>query len=306
MTDQIDEYCDYLIRNGRKQSSITVYRSQIKTCIDALREAGMETDARRISEDEIYYLIRTLDMSEATVKNYVNVLGGMLEYYNGVSLIKKMKILWNRPIRHRVFITTDEFVKMFEIADEREKVVLVLGAFMGLRRDEMKHISLSDIRKDRILIHGKGHNRGLICEQPMPIEVKQIIDRYMRWRQSLPGTDLSDGRLLVWYDKTRNTINRFTDKSGRLSDMVRELGERAGVTVTCHSLRRLFCTNLYYGVDGSGGTDLATVRDLMRHSNINTTMTCYIDVRDQEKDRIVRKFGADFGRVLLNINRCIT
>ena len=305
MTNQIDEYCDYLIRNGRKASSIKVYRSQIGTCIAMLEKGGMNTDAKSIGEDEIYYLIRTLDMTEPTVKNYINVLGGMLEYYNGTSLIKKMKILWNRPIRHRIFITTDEFVRMFEIADDREKLILVLGAFMGLRRDEMKHISLTDIRRDRILIHGKGHNKGLICEQPMPIEVKQIIDRYMRWRQSLPGIDMSEGRLLVWYDPKRNVINRFADDSGRLSDMVRELGERAGVTVTCHSLRRLFCTNLYYGMDGKGGTDLVTVKDLMRHSSINTTLNCYINVKDQEKDEAVRKFSADFGRVL-NINRCIT
>ena len=151
MTNQIDEYCDHLIRNGRKASSIRVYRSQIGSCIDALSRAGMNTDAKLIGEEEIHYLIRSLDMNEATVKDYIHVLGGMLEYYTGVSLIKRMKILWNRPIRHRVFITTDDFVKMFSIADDREKVILVLGAFMGLRRDEIKHVSLGDIRKDTLL-----------------------------------------------------------------------------------------------------------------------------------------------------------
>lgn len=56
---------------------------------------------------------------------------------------------------------------------------------------------------------------------------------------------------------------------------------------------------------GEGGADLATVKELMRHANINTTLSCYIDVKDREKERTLRKFSAEFGRVL-NKNKCIT
>jgi len=306
MTNQTEDYLMHLTNTGRRPSTIRTYRSQINICIEMLRAAGMNTDAERIGEDEIYYLVRMLDMGESTARDYIMSLGGMIEYYTGVSLVKKMKILWNRPVRHRVFITTDDFVKMYAIADDREKVILVLGAFMGLRRNEMQTIRMQDIRRDRILIHGKGHGRdGLVYEQPMPIEVKRIIDRYLVWRKALTGTDRSDGRLLVWYDKSHDRINRFADRSGRLTDIVKNLGERVGVTVTCHSLRRLFCTNLYYGMDGNGGADLVMVRDLMRHASVDTTLNCYINVKDQERDETVRKFGAAFGRVL-NINKCIT
>lgn len=306
MTDQIDQYCDYLSHIGRKESTIITYRSILRVCRDALSKAGMETDAERIGENEIYYLIRTLDMSEPTVKTYILVLNGMIEHYTGASLTKRMRLLWNRPVRHRVFITTDDFIKLFSIADDREKVVLVLGAFMGLRRSEMQHIRLSDIRRDHILIQGKGHGKnGLVCKQPMPMEVRHIIDVYMRWRSSLKGMDQSEGRLLVHYDEKRGIIKRYADRAGTVSDMIRDLGNRAGIDVTCHSLRRLFCTNLYYGIDGKGGADLATVKELMRHANINTTLSCYIDVRDQEKEHIIRKFGEDLGRVLYK-NKCIT
>ena len=304
-TTQIDDYCDYLLRTGRKASTVNTYRSQLNICIEMLRSGGMGTDAAEIDEEGIYYLVRSLDMSEATARAYLMVLNGMIEYYTGKGLVKKMRILWNRPVRHRVFITTDDFIRLYGAADEREKVVLVLGAFMGLRRDEMQHIALDDIRRDRIIIHGKGHNRGLIYEQPMPIEVREIIDRYLRWRNGLKGTDLSEGRLLVWYDDRRRIIGRYADRCGALSDMVRELGKKVGVEVTCHSLRRLFCTNLYYGIGDEPGCDLATVKDLMRHASINTTLTCYIDVKDQEKEKTLRKFGATLGRVL-NMNNCIT
>ena len=297
--DQIEQYCGHLLATGRKASSVRVYRAMLKMCIRTLEEEGMETDARKIGETEIYYLVGHLDMSEATVRAYINTLNGMIEHFTGRSLVKKMRILWNRPNRHRVFITTDDFAKMYSAADMREKAVLVLGAFMGLRRNEIQHICLGDIRKDHIVVHGKGHGKnGLVVNQPMPIEVREIIDRYIRWRNALPGTDCSDDRLIVYHDEHTDTIRHYHDEGGALSMMIRRLGKSVGVDVTCHSLRRLFCTNLYYGVDGEGGCDLATLKDLMRHSSVNTTLQCYIEVRDQQKDETMRKFGTSMGRVL--------
>jgi len=297
--DQIEDYCEHLLTTGRKKSSVRVYRVMLNTCIRTLAEEGMETDAAKISETEIYYLVGHLDMSEATAKAYIMTLDGMIAHYTGRGIVKRMRILWNRPNRHRVFITTDDFARMYSAADMRGKAVLVLGAFMGLRRQEMQQIRLSDIHRDYITIHGKGHGeRGMIVNQPMPIEVREIIDRYIRWRNSLPGIDRSDGRLIVYYDKDRDEIRHYYDDGGALSMMVKRLGKSVGVDATCHSLRRLFCTNLYYGVDGEGGCDLATLKDLMRHADINTTLECYINVREREKDETIRKYGATMGRVL--------
>ena len=297
--DQIEEYCEHLLSTNRKRSTVRVYRAMLKTCIRTLEEEGMQTDARKIGEAEIYYLVGHLDMSEATARAYIMTLNGMMMHYTGKDLVKRMRILWNRPNRHRVFITTDDFARMYSAADLRGKVVLVLGAFMGLRRSEIQKIRLGDIYKDYIIVHGKGHgNNGLVVRQPMPIEVREIIDRYIRWRSSLPGTDCSDDRLIVYYDKDTDEIHHYYDDGGAISMLVKRLGESVGVDATCHSLRRLFCTNLYYGVDGEGGCDLATLKDLMRHSSVNTTLQCYIEVRDRTKDETMRKFGTSMGRVL--------
>lgn len=297
--DQIEEYCEHLLSTGRKRSSVRVYRAMLKTCIRTLEEEGMQTDARKIGEAEIYYLVGHLDMSEATARAYIMTLNGMMMHYTGKDLVKRMRILWNRPNRHRVFITTDDFARMYSAADLRGKVILVLGAFMGLRRSEIQKIRLGDIHKDHIIVHGKGHGKnGLVVRQPMPIEVREIIDRYIRWRSSLPGTDCSDDRLIVYYDKDTDEIRHYYDDGGAISMLVKRLAESVGVDATCHSLRRLFCTNLYYGVDGEGGCDLATLKDLMRHASVNTTLQCYIEVRDRTKDETMRKFGTSMGRVL--------
>ena len=117
-------------------------------------------------------------------------------------------------------------------------------------------------------------------------------------RNAIPGTDRSDDRLIVYYDKDTDEIRHYYDDGAAPSMMIRRLGKSVGVEATCHSLRRLFCTNLYYGVNGEPGCDLATLKDLMRHANINTTLECYINVREKEKDETIRRFGATLGRVL--------
>lgn len=57
-----------------------------------------------------------------------------------------------------------------------------------------------------------------------------------------------------------------------VNDIMNRLGRRHGVVLTSHSLRRLFATTLY-----DSGVDQDTLRRMMRHSNIQTTMQCYLE-----------------------------
>ena len=49
-----------------------------------------------------------------------------------------------------------------------------------------------------------------------------------------------------------------------------------------HSLRRLYATTLY-----DMGTDLNTLRMMMRHEDIRTTMECYIDPNPVKMDNAI-------------------
>ncbi len=46
---------------------------------------------------------------------------------------------------------------------------------------------------------------------------------------------------------------------------------RAGVKASCHTFLRFYCTNLL-----DNRFDLDTVRRMMRHASLDTTMDCYI------------------------------
>ena len=63
----------------------------------------------------------------------------------------------------------------------------------------------------------------------------------------------------------------------RISDAVTDLGKSTGVRITTHSLRRYYATTLYY----TTACDIQTVRRLMRHADVSTTLKCYVDAYDQ-------------------------
>lgn len=52
---------------------------------------------------------------------------------------------------------------------------------------------------------------------------------------------------------------------------MRDLEEKSKIKATCHTLRRFYCTNL-----ADAGTELDTLRRMMWHSHIDTTVNHYL------------------------------
>ena len=80
----------------------------------------------------------------------------------------------------------------------------------------------------------------------------------------------------------------------RISNSITDLGKSIGVRITTHSLRRYFATTLYY----STGCDLQTVRRLMRHADVSTTLRCYVDAYDQRAQVASERLADHIGRVV--------
>lgn len=62
------------------------------------------------------------------------------------------------------------------MADPTEKMILYLGAGLGLRREEIATIKLSDFKGNKIMVNGKGHGRGKLVEKEAPQSVLRAIE----------------------------------------------------------------------------------------------------------------------------------
>lgn len=202
-------------------------------------------------------------------------LANFVQFTTGRDPVKQAGLLYNRESIDRVWIDLDDFKRMMAAADPTQRVILILGGMMGLRRSEIAGLRDGDIDGNRMTVRGKGHGRdGLVSVMEMPPPATKEMNRYFRWREPYRrADDHVVQHLFVTYGELRGISPKY------VSDSVRKLGLKAGVRATSHSLRRMYGTALYYEC----GCDPATLKDLLRHASINTTFKCYIGSSEKRK-----------------------
>lgn len=279
-------------RGFRDNTMIGKVRS-IEACRTRLESAGWVGDPAEITPEALSYLWTFMDdLRESTAKLYLRNLGKFVEFVSGYDPMEDADILWNpdEDMVHRRFIHGEEWRKIRDIAEPDEALVLALGATMGLRRFEMAHLRLDDFTRDAVRVCGKGHGpNGKEVFMPLNSAVRAALAEYLPVRASIIARwgDRSDGRLLV-----RRTVRQGEYMTpDAVGELVYCLGSKAGVDISSHCLRRFFATSLY-----SNGTDLNTIRIMMRHTRLDTTLRCYIEadrnlVNQAEDDLIAKLYG---------------
>lgn len=263
---ELEEYIGNLERRGRKDTTLDNYRGHIARMLRILREDGYGWHSYDIGEDEVMHLYKVLPLSESSCRLYLKELGFMIKYHTGRNPVETVGILWNRREVRRTYITKEELATIYRAADPTDRMVLVLGAYLGLRRAEISTIRDGDIKDGRILIHGKGHgSQGKIDILDIPMQVQRELDVYNRWKSQYDRKDD-----YVIQALRGHTLRRV--KPDTISSWLLELSEKVGIEFTAHALRRLYATTLYYDVKA----DLNAIRRMMRHNEVETTINYYI------------------------------
>lgn len=157
-------------------------------------------------------------------------------------------------------------------AGARDAAMIALAYNLGLRRSECAGLNLDDYSPTTgiIRVRGKGNKerRAYVVDKG----AIEALAAWLRVRTFAPGPLLCPvtrhGRIL---------LRRLSDNSVYLA--LRKRARSAGITdLTPHNLRRTFGTKLL-----DSGVDIKIARDLLGHSNLNTT-TLY-DRRAEETYR---------------------
>ena len=212
---------------------------------------------------------------QQTVQSNLRTFGDFVEFNHGFNPYREAKMRFTYEPTERTFIGNSEFRSMNGGADITGRLILALGSTMGLRRSEIADISLADIHGDMIIINGKGHgDYGKRSEAYIPDRTKKILEEYLEYRKTLIGeTDRSEGKLLLRNSKKKGTPMDFNS----VGYAVKKLARNADVNASCHTLRRLFCTNL------AEDNPLEVVKASMRHSFVSTTVDHYLTARPSQK-----------------------
>ena len=209
------------------------------------------------------------------MKQKLCVLGSWMEYEIGQNPVKKIDLLWNKEEVSRRFITLEQFETIYSFTQtDMKRLILLLGSELGMRRHEMVDIELKDIRDGKITIHGKGHGpSGKEVLKAIPDRAQEMLKVYMAGERAESACD-DEMRLLIQNEKCKHPGQPITDST--IDKMCQRLSDRSGIKFSPHDLRRLYCMTL--AKDCGLISDLDTLRRMMRHESIDTTLRCYLNV----------------------------
>lgn len=227
-------------------------------------------------------------LKQVTIQGYLGMLGQLIEFRYGFNPNTQAGIVYSKQPVDRVFIDELQWRKVLAQATLTDRMVLALAAGMGLRRSEIAFIRLVDIKDGQLTVSGKGTGSyGKVSRMQIPDYVMEVLGQYLKYRETLinPLRDMSEGRLLI---NNRYHVGTPMDEYA-VGNLVADLGRRAGVKVSCHVFRRLFCMTMY-----ESGIEDDTIRRMMRHSYFSTTSEHYLSEDPKRMSRARKSVGGLF------------
>lgn len=138
----------------------------------------------------------------------------------------------------------------------KHQIMLTLAYSGGFRLNELRHLKIADVDFDRMMIHikqGKGNkDRYVVLSKVM----KQALQKY--YAQYQPQVYVFNG------EKVGELVGERT-----IQNALKEAALKTSIqkTVSMHTLRHSYATHLL-----EDGVDLITIKNLLGHGDIRTTM----------------------------------
>lgn len=150
-------------------------------------------------------------------------------------------------------------LRMAERASARDRAIVVLLLYTGLRLAELVALNLADVRvsarKGLVVVRsGKG---DAYREVPLNALVRQVLEEWLVDRKP----KVADGERAVFVGRSGRRLSKRS-----VDDVVRGVGKDAGVSLSAHVLRHTFLTRMV-----RQGSDLVLVAELAGHRRLETT-----------------------------------
>ncbi|MEM3860901.1 MAG: tyrosine-type recombinase/integrase [Thermoplasmatales archaeon] len=254
-SEMTDNFKNRLYGNGRSRNTVKMYSYIARQFLEYV---GYDISKINIESIEKFKEHLAIDKgySKNTIYLYVRALQSLIDYLNieGIGHLKAPK----RPQKVPNYLTVDEVKAVLgSCKDLRERLIVKLLVYTGLRVSELCSLKLSDVdiasRTIRVR-NGKGDKDRLVV---FSTDVVQDLKAYLAYQKN--G---QKGEFLF-----------STARSKRISPVtveriIRSIGARSGIQkkITPHTFRHTFATSLL-----RNGADLRMIQILLGHSSISTT-----------------------------------
>lgn len=262
----MDDYYEVFIREMKNRNyarnTVSVYSRHIKHFLEFSRLTTFDPETR-IS----VFLSKEINTNESR-----RLAWSSIKLFYRVVLDKKCPYTLDRVrMRKRLpeILTNSEVVKILNcISNRKHKLMISFLYGSGLRVSEVVNLRIKDldVNNGAVRVHNSKGNKDRISI----LSGKLIEDL----KELISGRNTS-GYIFItvtWKKYSIRTIQKI------FSDALRKSAIQK--SPTCHTLRHCFATHLV-----ESGVDIKTVKELLGHSSIKTTMI-YINLADPVSRRI--------------------
>ena len=288
MCKVIEDFKISLIEDGKSPKTIESYIGDIRGFIEFLGSKGVEFNGNLQRFYVVSYKNFLVDSNYevATINKKINSIHALNRYLVSTGAMKEI-VVENSKDRIKIAYGSEKQVEVYsdkeverilfyiqneEKVSKRNKVVVMLLLYTGVRVSELCSIKIKDIDflNYSIKIYGKG---GKFREVPMKFDLADVIKEYIKDRDYT----VKDSEYLVIGQRgalKRDAINTMLERLTKDIGMVNKLKP--------HTFRHTFCTRLI-----NRGVPISTVSKLAGHSSVDTTATFYINSSREEKLKAV-------------------
>ncbi len=307
---------DYLesVSLSRSGNTARTYTNAMQIFLESYVKTGKdpaETDVGKIDEDFIAHFAADLKAySPNTEQLYLTAATGFFEYLAAEKLsdvnLPRLRMLIKRRSRRAAqrlpqfpkddiqkVITYAQSLTMapaetkrHRLANLRDRAFILTLADTGLRVHEACNLRRGDIdwQEGKAIIIGKGNQEAVVRFSSRSLIA---LRDYINTRAEIDGAygkSLSSLPLFARHDlgagKRVEPISTTTGRNIVRDRVVEALGDDAAGTITPHSFRHYFVTEV---LQGSGG-NIKLAQKLARHKNIQVTQR-YAHLSDEELDK---------------------
>jgi len=267
-TKWYDETVKALQINGKSERTQQCYARAVRMLIQ-----HFDKEPDQISEAELqdYFLYRRNECKWAA--NTMKICYSGIRFFYEHVIRREWHIFQilkaEKEKRLPCILSREEVYRIFNrVRTFHNRVFLATVYSCGLRLQEGLHLQVSDIDKDRMMIHvhrGKGAKDRFV---PLPHDTLNLLRRYWTTHRN---------RVLLFPAKGRgNNEASTTDRPMSIEGVqggFRRAKEAAGIKkrrVSIHTLRHCYATHLL-----EAGVNPRVVQRYMGHSNLETTMAYF-------------------------------
>jgi integrase/recombinase XerD len=218
-----------------------------------------EKDPGDISMEEISDFVHDFVITNGYSKSYQNqIISSIKTYYRITGRGYNDLELFERPRRSRALpkvLSKEEVQRILNATkNTKHKLLLWMIYSCGLRRSEITSVKLTDLDRDRSVLHikeGKGRVDRIV---PVSNKVWEKLDEYIEGYH--PGKYLFEGQSGGRY--SAESVYRVFKQAMQAAGIRKDVG--------VHSLRHSYATHLH-----ESGLDIRYIQELLGHRSMRTT-----------------------------------